>query len=66
MTAADALARIGELDLGTEAAAFRTQIRDWITANAPPGLAGLAAWNMPGTRSADRDDAMTSPAYRDW
>jgi len=66
MTRAAAQARIGELDLGAEAAAFRGQIRDWIAGNAPPGLAGLAAWNLPGTRSADRDQAMTSPVYREW
>ena len=35
-----------ELDLGPEIAQFRAELRDWIAAEAPPGLAGLFDWNM--------------------
>ena len=38
-----------ELDLGPEIAQFRTELRDWIAAEAPGGLAGLADWSMPLT-----------------
>ena len=38
-----------ELDLGPEIAAVRAELRDWIAAEAPPGLPGLADWNMPVT-----------------
>src|SRR6478609_5127813 len=46
-----------ELDLGPEIAQFRAELRDWIAAEAPPALAGLADWNMPltaGGRTAAR------------
>ena len=38
-----------ELDLGPEIAEFRAELRDWIAAEAPAPLAGLADWNMPVT-----------------
>jgi hypothetical protein len=38
-----------ELDLGPEIAEFRAELRDWIAAEAPAPLAGLADWNMPLT-----------------
>ena len=39
-----------QLDLGPDIAQFRAGLRDWIAAQAPPALAGLADWNMPLTR----------------
>jgi alkylation response protein AidB-like acyl-CoA dehydrogenase len=66
MSAADTLARIGALDLGEEAGEFRAQMRQWISASAPPGLAGLARWNLPGNRGDDRARAVRSPEYRLW
>ena len=41
-----------ELDLGPEIARFRAELRDWIAAETPPGLAGLIDWNMPMTEAA--------------
>ena len=38
-----------DLDLGPEVAQFRAELRDWIAAHAPDGLAGLADWNMAPT-----------------
>jgi alkylation response protein AidB-like acyl-CoA dehydrogenase len=42
MSAAEALARLGTADLGEEANEFRAQIRRWISASVPPGLADMA------------------------
>jgi alkylation response protein AidB-like acyl-CoA dehydrogenase len=59
-----------ELDLGPEIAQFRAELRDWIAAEAPPALAGLADWNMPltaGGRTAARiGEAEAHPAYAEW
>ena len=59
-----------ELDLGPEIAQFRTQLRDWIAAEAPRGLAGLFDWNMVttagGRRGAEMAVAMKDPAYAEW
>ncbi len=59
-----------ELDLGPGIAHFRAELRDWIAARAPEGLAGLADWNMvptggghPGPRLAQ---AVADPAYEEW
>jgi alkylation response protein AidB-like acyl-CoA dehydrogenase len=59
-----------ELDLGPEIAEFRGELRDWIAAEAPSELAGLADWNTTGTTGGHRDDrvaaALTHPAYAQW
>ena len=41
-----------ELDLGPEIAQFRSELRNWIAAEAPGALAGLIDWNMPLTAGA--------------
>src|ERR1700722_3692659 len=59
-----------ELDLGPEIAQFRAELRDWIAAQTPPGLAGLFDWNMVmtagGRRGAQLARAMAHPAYAEW
>jgi alkylation response protein AidB-like acyl-CoA dehydrogenase len=56
-----------ELDLGPEIERFRAELRDWIAAEAPPGLAGLADWNMAYTGGGNRDPQLTEAAeYREW
>ena len=59
-----------ELDLGPEIAEFRAELRDWIAAEAPAPLAGLADWNMPvtagGRRAAKLAEAEAHPAYAEW
>src|SRR6266568_1994870 len=59
-----------ELDLGPEIAEFRAELRDWIAAEAPSPLAGLADWNMPvtagGRRAARLAEAEAHPAYAEW
>jgi alkylation response protein AidB-like acyl-CoA dehydrogenase len=59
-----------DLDLGPEIAAFRAELRDWIAAHAPDGLAALADWNIAATgggyRSGDIAAAMRQPAYAAW
>src|SRR5713101_2772983 len=59
-----------ELDLGPEIAEFRAELRDWIAAEAPGELAGLADWNMPltagGRRGAALLKAQAHPAYAEW
>ena len=59
-----------ELDLGPEIAQFRAELRDWIAAEAPGALAGLADWNMPltagGRRGARLAAAEAHPAYAEW
>jgi alkylation response protein AidB-like acyl-CoA dehydrogenase len=59
-----------ELDLGPEIAQFRAELRDWIAAEAPRGLADLFDWNMVttvgGRRGARMAVAMRDPAYAEW
>jgi hypothetical protein len=59
-----------ELDLGPEIAQFRAELRDWIAAEAPAPLAGLADWNMPltagGRTQARIAEAEAHPAYAEW
>ena len=59
-----------ELDLGQEIARFRAELRAWIAAETPPGLAGLIDWTMPmtagGRRGAQLAAAMADPAYAEW
>jgi alkylation response protein AidB-like acyl-CoA dehydrogenase len=59
-----------ELDLGPEIAQFRTELRDWISAQAPAQLPGLADWNMAtaagGRRSEQLTAALSHPAYTEW
>src|SRR5215471_9373032 len=59
-----------DLDLGPEIARFRSQLRDWIEAQAPDGLAELTDWSltpaMGGRRTAGLAAAMAHPAYQEW
>jgi alkylation response protein AidB-like acyl-CoA dehydrogenase len=59
-----------DLDLGPEIAEFRTETREWIGANAPDGLAGLADWNMAVTAGGYRGEELAKAAkdsrYGDW
>jgi alkylation response protein AidB-like acyl-CoA dehydrogenase len=59
-----------ELDLGPEIAGFRAELRDWIAAEVPEGLADLADWNMAYTGGGSRDPQLTeaagAPAYQEW
>jgi alkylation response protein AidB-like acyl-CoA dehydrogenase len=59
-----------DLDLGPEIARFRAEIRDWIAAEAPEGLAGLADWNIVltagGYRGRQLAEAASHPAYLEW
>ena len=59
-----------ELDLGPEIAQFRAELREWIAAEAPESLPGLADWNMPLTagsrRGAELVRAQADPAYAEW
>jgi alkylation response protein AidB-like acyl-CoA dehydrogenase len=59
-----------EIDLGPEIEQFRAELRDWIAAEAPEELAGLADWNMHvatgGNLSATLQEAADHPAYREW
>ena len=59
-----------ELDLGPEIAQFRGELREWIAAETPEALAGLADWNMPltagGRRGAELIKAQAHPAYAEW
>jgi hypothetical protein len=58
-----------ELDLGPEIAQFRAELRDWIAAETPPGLADLYDWNMVqtagGRRGGQLARAMAHPAYQE-
>lgn len=57
-----------ELNLGPEAAQYRSEIRAWIADNAPEGLAELTDWNatpMTGG-SSSFGDAEASPLYAEW
>jgi hypothetical protein len=51
-----------DLDLGPEIARFRAELRDWIAAEAPDGLAELADWNMAVTDLPARVTAVRNPA----
>jgi alkylation response protein AidB-like acyl-CoA dehydrogenase len=59
-----------DLDLGPEIAEFRAQIRDWISANAPAGLAELTDWTMTATtggyQGSELARAAADPAYAQW
>ena len=59
-----------EIDLGPEIADFRREMREWIAANAPPGLERVAAWGgamMAGARrGAELQQALDHPLYRQW
>jgi len=59
-----------ELDLGPDVAQFRAELRDWIAAEAPAGLAGLADWRTAmtagGQGGARLAAAQARPAYAEW
>jgi alkylation response protein AidB-like acyl-CoA dehydrogenase len=57
-----------ELDLGPELEAFRGEIREWIRANRPSGLAELADWRSPGMAGSARQVAVATehPLYAEW
>src|SRR5256885_11220164 len=59
-----------DLDLGPQIARFRAELRDWITAQAPDGLAELTDWSLPvtvgGYRGQELARAMAHPAYAEW
>jgi alkylation response protein AidB-like acyl-CoA dehydrogenase len=59
-----------DLDLGPEIARFRAELRDWIAAEVPDGLAELADWNMAVTAGGNRRQQLAAatahPAYADW
>jgi alkylation response protein AidB-like acyl-CoA dehydrogenase len=59
-----------DLDLGPEIAEFRADVRSWIAAQAPEGLAELTDWTLGytpgGYPRADVEAALASPAYAEW
>src|SRR5580692_4430353 len=59
-----------DLDLGPEIARFRAELRDWLAAEAPDGLAELADWNIAVTAGGYRREqlavAAAHPAYARW
>jgi len=59
-----------DLDLGPEIARFRAELRDWIAAEAPDGLAELADWNIAVTAGGYRREqlavAAAHPAHAEW
>jgi alkylation response protein AidB-like acyl-CoA dehydrogenase len=59
-----------DLDLGPEMGRFRAELRAWIAAEAPEGLAALADWNMAVTAGGNRREelavATEKPAYLEW
>jgi alkylation response protein AidB-like acyl-CoA dehydrogenase len=59
-----------ELDLGPEIREYRAELRAWIAAEAPEGLAALMDWNAHtavGTqRGAEIGAATASPLYAQW
>jgi alkylation response protein AidB-like acyl-CoA dehydrogenase len=59
-----------ELDLGPEVAEFRVDLRTWLTANTPTGLADLVDWSSAGTTGGHRPEglgaALADPRYHDW
>src|SRR5215475_5480624 len=44
-----------DLDLGPEIAQYRAELRDWISAEAPSGLAELTDWNLTAIPGGYRD-----------
>jgi alkylation response protein AidB-like acyl-CoA dehydrogenase len=59
-----------DLDLGPEIEQFRVELRDWIVAEAPAGLAGLTDWRLAmitgGYRAEGLTEALRHPAYAEW
>ena len=59
-----------DLDLGPEIAQYRAELRDWISAEAPDGLAELTDWNLTAIPGGYRDQslgtALAHPAYAEW
>jgi alkylation response protein AidB-like acyl-CoA dehydrogenase len=59
-----------DLDLGPEIEQFRVELRDWIAAEAPAGLAGLTDWRTAmitgGYRAEGLTEALRHPAYAEW
>ena len=59
-----------ELDLGPEVSQFRSELREWIVAEAPEELAGLYDWSghtvFAGHDSMVRLAATKHPAYAEW
>ena len=59
-----------DLDLGPEIEQFRVELRDWIAARAPAGLAGLTDWRTAmitgGYRAEGLTEALRHPAYAEW
>jgi len=59
-----------EIDLGEEYTVFRSEMRTWITDNAPAGLRELADWSWQpvagGKRGAALLKATANPIYREW
>jgi alkylation response protein AidB-like acyl-CoA dehydrogenase len=59
-----------ELDLGPEIERFRADLRDWIAAEVPAGLADMADWNVAYTGGGNRDpqltEAATARTYQEW
>ncbi|HEX3791833.1 MAG TPA: acyl-CoA dehydrogenase family protein [Pseudonocardiaceae bacterium] len=59
-----------ELDLGPEIAAYRADLRTWLTSNTPSGLADLVDWRASGTLGghppAGLAEALADPRYQEW
>jgi alkylation response protein AidB-like acyl-CoA dehydrogenase len=59
-----------DLDLGPEIERFRAELRDWIAAAVPAGLAGLTDWRQAmitgGYRTKELTEALQHPAYAQW
>jgi alkylation response protein AidB-like acyl-CoA dehydrogenase len=59
-----------ELDLGPDIADFRADLRSWVAANAPAGLADLTDWQSFGVTGGNRPDgldaALADPRYQEW
>jgi hypothetical protein len=62
-----------ELDLGPETAGFRAELREWIAAGAPPGLAELTDWHavlVAGGNRGERGERLARawghPLFAEW
>ncbi len=59
-----------DLDLGPDVARFRAELREWIAANAPAELAGLADWNIAATAGGYQGRQLAAAAahaaYQQW
>ncbi len=59
-----------DVDLGPQYTEFRAEMRDWLTANVPAGLAELAPWGgaqmAGGRRGRTLFEAMKDPIYATW